>query len=150
LAAWDAWQRGEEGWTALAVYLIAAHHGKVRTVLRSTEGGDDVFGVRPEAILPPLPGWVPAALPLDLRPRAFGAVGAWDDAGERFTSIMPSWVGVVAELLGPELPGDPAPCAAVPVHEPRGLGPFRLAFLEALVRAADARASRWPGRGDVR
>jgi hypothetical protein len=34
---------------ALAVYLAGTHHGKARTVLRSTTGeGDDVFGVRAE------------------------------------------------------------------------------------------------------
>ena len=34
LACWPKWIAGEEGWTALTLYLIAAHHGKVRTVLR--------------------------------------------------------------------------------------------------------------------
>ncbi len=36
LAAWQAWLEKSNGLTALAVYLIACHHGKVRTVLRST------------------------------------------------------------------------------------------------------------------
>jgi hypothetical protein len=33
---------------------------------------------------------------------------------------------------------------SVPPDEPRGLGPFRLAYLEALVRIADWRASDRP------
>ena len=57
---------------------------------------------------------------------------------------------MVAEVLGPEVDGDPAPNEAVPESEPRHLGPFRLAYLEALVVAADARASRTPGAGDAK
>jgi CRISPR-associated endonuclease/helicase Cas3 len=147
LATWYTWRHGVDGWSALAVYLVAAHHGKVRTVLRSLEGGEDVFGIRPGETLPPLPGWLSTEQSLDLRPKAFGAIGEWEDASGTFTISMPSWVGMVAELLGPELPGAPSPSAAVPPHEPRSLGPFRLGFLEMVVRAADARASRRPGGG---
>lgn len=147
LAAWQQWQSDADGWTALAVYLIATHHGKVRTVLRGTAGGDDVFGIRSEDGLPPLPGWLPSEMRLDLSPKAFGATGEWNEFQGTFTPTMPSWVGMVAELLGPELPDDPVPCDVIPQDEPRCLGPFLLAFFETLVRVADARASRSPGRG---
>jgi len=146
LAAWQRWREKHDGWTALAVYLVAAHHGKVRTVLRSTDSGNDVFGIKPGDVLPSLPGWLSAELQVDLKPKTFGAVGTWDDAQNTFTLAAPSWVSMVAELLGPELPGDPVPCGAIPQGEPRSLGPFLLAFLETLVRVADARASRTPGK----
>jgi CRISPR-associated endonuclease/helicase Cas3 len=147
LAAWQEWQHNVTGWNALAVYLVACHHGKVRTVLRGTWSGDDVFGIRPEAILPPLNGWLASERTLDLRPKVFGAVGEWDESQNQYSLVMPSWVGMVAELLGPEVPDDPDPRSAVPETEPRKLGPFRLAFLEALVIAADRKASRVPGKG---
>jgi len=147
LAAWKEWQRKVEGWTALAVYLVACHHGKVRTVLRSTRSGNDVFGIESGDELPPLTEWLPSQMPLDLRPKVFGAVGEWDDSQNLYLAEMPSWVEMVAELLGPELPDDPEPHGAIPKSEPCKLGPFRLAFLEALIRAADVRASRQPGKG---
>lgn len=148
LAAWHAWQSKAEGWNALAVYLVACHHGKVRTVLRGTRSHDDVFGIKPGDSLPVLAEWLLSETPLDLRPKNFGAIGEWDDAGNNYSIVMPSWVQMVAELLGPELPDDPDPRSAITDEsEPRKLGPFRLAFLEALIRAADVSASRKPGRG---
>jgi CRISPR-associated endonuclease/helicase Cas3 len=148
LAAWQEWQGKVAGWTALAVYLVACHHGKVRTVLRSTQPeGEDIFGIKPGSTLPQLAEWLLAERQLDLRLKAFGAIGEWDESQQIYTVIMPSWVGMVAELLGPELPDDPNPCGALLENEPRRLGPFHLAYLEALVRAADVRASRTPGKG---
>ena len=150
LVAWRRWQEKVNGWSGLTVYLIAAHHGKVRTVLRSSEKGNDAFGVRSGDKLPALPPWLPEIGEkeiLDLAPKSFGMVGQWDGEDNTFTPITPSWVSLVAELIGPEISTDVAPCDAVPQMEPRGLGPFRLAYLEALVSAADARASQLPGRG---
>jgi CRISPR-associated endonuclease/helicase Cas3 len=148
LAAWQEWQNSVEGWCALAVYLVACHHGKVRTVLRGTKSGEDVFGVEPGDSLPAMAEWLVAEGRLDLRPKAFGAIGEWDESQNLYSVTMPSWIEMVAELLGPELPGDPDPhLAIIDENETRGLGPFRLAFLEALVRAADVRASRKPGKG---
>src|SRR5207237_3236033 len=55
LAAWEAWQQGDDSQlTGLAVYLIASHHGKVRTVLRATGRRDAVFGV---SECEQFPGW---------------------------------------------------------------------------------------------
>lgn len=168
LAAWRKWRDGEEGWTALAVYLIACHHGKVRTVLRSTQkrakkaafqaqkiatthaegqAGDtdlrEIFGITSEDRLPKLAGWLEDEIPLELRLKIFGSIGKWNT--DTFDLEEPSWVQMVAELLGPEIPGQSVAEDAIPKGEPRELGPFRLAFLEALVRAADVKASRTPG-----
>lgn len=148
LYCFDRWCGGVEGWTALAVYLVAAHHGKVRTVLRSRlPDAADVFGVLDGDRLPPLDGWLEGEYALSLACRFFGAPGEWSDGEDAFLLASPSWVGTVAELLGPEAPGNPSPCDAVPMSEPRHLGPFRLAYLEALALAADVRASRRPGAG---
>lgn len=148
LAAWQKWQLGEGGWTALAVYLVSCHHGKVRTVLRSTSKKNaDVFGIKPDEVLPALPEWLAEDTKMNLQPRAIGSTGKWD--GNRFIVSAPSWVGMIAELLGPELSDDPDPCDVIPPHEPRRLGAFRLAYLEALIRAADVRASSKPGKGGL-
>jgi hypothetical protein len=145
LAAWEQWQHRADGWTALAVYLVACHHGKVRTALRNTGTGDNVFGVGSGDVLPALAEWSNSDHSIGLGPRIVGAVGSWD--GDAFYAESPSWTEMVAELLGPELLGDPDAGFAVPEDEPRSLGPFRLAFLEALIRAADVKASRNPGKG---
>ncbi|MBV9925498.1 MAG: CRISPR-associated helicase Cas3' [Acidobacteria bacterium] len=148
LAAWQEWQLGKDGWTALAVYLVACHHGKVRTVLRSMNTKNaDVFGIKPDDALPALPGWLWEETKLNLQPRAIGSTGEWD--GNHFIVSAPSWVGMIAELLGPELLNDPDPGDVIPPHEPRRMGAFRLAYLEALIRAADIRASRRPGKGGL-
>jgi len=148
LYCFDRWQARVEGWTALAVYLVAAHHGKVRSILRSRKkAGADVFGVDDGDRLPAVDGWLDQDSTLSLACRGFGASGAWGQDDESFRLLSPSWVGMIAELLGPETKSDAAPVDAIPESEPRHLGPFRLAFLEALMVAADIRASRRPGAG---
>jgi CRISPR-associated endonuclease/helicase Cas3 len=145
LAAWQLWLGGKAGMTGLAVYLMAAHHGKVRTVLRSTAGTGDVFGVLQADVLPRLSGWYEEDVTLDLSPRLFAAPGYWID-DNTYEATMPSWTAVVSELLG-EAVRPESSATAVRKGEPTELGPFALAFLEALVIAADHRASAAPGRG---
>ena len=107
-----------------------------------------MFGIRDGDKLPPLHGWLDVEYALNLDCRVFGATGEWERWRRwAFRMDSPSWVGMVAEVLGPEAPSDPFPGEAVPINEPRHLGPFRLAYLEALVVAADVRASRKPGAG---
>jgi len=140
LAMWKSYREGDALYPALAVYLAAAHHGKVRTVLRATTSeGDDVFGVRrdPDALDLLSERW-----PLDFSVAKDGAEGSWQD-GE-FVVTGHGWTGLVADLLGPWRSDDRSEVGAVPANEPRRLGPFVLAYLEALVRVADWRASEKP------
>lgn len=106
--------------TDLVAYLIAAHHGKVRLVLRSlpreTRPPDDRLyarGVWSGDVLPPVTvdglRVPPLTLRLDLMEIGEGAMGA-------------SWSARTASLL-------------------ERWGPFQLAWLETMVRLADWRAS---------
>lgn len=153
LAAWQRWQQGDGSHlNGLSVYLIASHHGKVRTVLRATGKRDAAFGVLEGERFPGWSGLPSEPLTLPTGVRRFGAEGSWSSDGQVFTprwSPYTSWPALVAALLG-ELPvcDREEPQAATDAgQEVTGLGPFRLAFLEAVLRAADARASTSPGRG---
>jgi CRISPR-associated endonuclease/helicase Cas3 len=140
LAMWRRYRDGTASYPALAVYLAAAHHGKVRTVLRSiTDIGDDVLGVprTPTAIDVDGSPWS-----MDFSVAKDGAEGQWE--GDSFLLTGTGWTGLVSDLLGPWRAGDSAHSAVVPHSEPKQLGPFALAYLEALVRAADWRASSKP------
>jgi CRISPR-associated endonuclease/helicase Cas3 len=106
----------------LVAYLIAAHHGKVRLSIRSLpnepapDGDDRLFarGVWDGDTLPAVPiGKVTVpSITLDL---GFMQMGEGRHG--------PSWLARTISLRD-------------------RLGPFRLAFLETILRAADARASR--------
>jgi CRISPR-associated endonuclease/helicase Cas3 len=142
LAMWRRYRDGGAKYPALAVYLAATHHGKVRTVLRSTTGeGDDVFGVRtdPDTLMFGAEQW-----PLDFSVAKDGAEGRWE--GDEFVLTGQGWTGLVADLLGPWRPEENSDAGVIPTSEPRHLGPFALAYLEALVRVADWRASERPSK----
>ena len=117
-----------EGWSRdadLVAYLIAAHHGKVRLNLRALPRE------RPPTDSPALTRFARGVWEGDELPRFEVAGGEhWEGGGLRL-SVMEmgwdevsreSWTERTRELLG-------------------RLGPFRLAWLETLVRVADWRAS---------
>jgi CRISPR-associated endonuclease/helicase Cas3 len=147
LAAWDAWLNGDKELSALAVYLIASHHGKVRTVLRSTMGvGRDAFGVEDDMTLPPVPGVFPNAARLRTDAKYVGAFGEWNHTSTLFTLMSPSWLQMIGELLGQKRESELSTSEVIPEHEPRELGPLVLAYFETLLRVADIRASCQPGK----
>jgi len=113
----------------LMCYVVAAHHGKVRTSIRSmpneTRPTDDrrfARGVHEDDPMPEVhlgSGVMAPAITLSLAPMELGL----SDDGQ------PSWAERVLGLLD-------------------NYGPFRLAYLEALLCAADRRASAKP-RGNA-
>jgi CRISPR-associated endonuclease/helicase Cas3 len=140
LAAWRQRLADTSELTALALYLIASHHGKIRTVLRNVRRGDNLFGWQANDD-PLLIEGHPSCV-MDLSVRHFAGNGQVNWASKSFKPGRPSWIALVEELLGPAWRGDVTPQIAIPANEPRALGPFQLAYLEAVFRAADARASR--------
>jgi CRISPR-associated endonuclease/helicase Cas3 len=122
----EGWQRLGAAQVDLALYLIAAHHGKVRLSIRSmpderipnTLGALFARGVWAGDALPAvdLGGNIsaPAVAALDLSPMLLGRVD-----GQR------SWAERMLNL-----------------RDCQEIGPLRLAYLEALIRAADMRASK--------
>ncbi|CAG0931560.1 MAG: hypothetical protein EFKGCFLK_01881 [Rhodocyclaceae bacterium] len=124
LASMLAWisHRQNEPDADLIAYLIAAHHGKVRMSLRAV----------PEEQAPPQPErryargiWEGDSLPsIELPAEAIPETTLRLDLMEFGEGDMgPSWTDCVQRLLD-------------------AYGPFRLAWLEALVRIADWRASK--------
>lgn len=118
--AWLAHHDGEPQ-ADLIAYVIAAHHGKVRLSIRSLpdETGDPKNAERLFArglfdgdTLPAIPGYTETATTLSLQLMHMGA----DENGR------PSWLARMIALRDT-------------------LGPFHLAYLETLLRAADMRAS---------
>ena len=109
----------------LAVYLVLAHHGKVRLSLRPlawASASDDVACVRGVEEHDRIPS-------VDLEP------------GERSPEVS---VSLEVARLGVSQSGPSWSERAWRLVERPDLGPFRLAYLETLVRAADWRASAEP------
>lgn len=151
LAAWWRYYRDQAvDFPALAIYLIAAHHGLVRTVLTSRSAPAKQPNVAGIPITEP-----PPALPwhekpddnwqLDFAPTSDGTNGTFSENANGdlvFTPAAPGWSALVADLLGGwEADALQTAAGAVPGNEPHSLNPFHLAFLETLLRAADCRVS---------
>ncbi|OGV72286.1 MAG: hypothetical protein A3K19_21785 [Lentisphaerae bacterium RIFOXYB12_FULL_65_16] len=145
LALWHQYFREGGNFPALSIYLATTHHGKVRTILTARNlAGDDVCGIPLNT--GPLP-WQ-GGMPMDFACVVDGCAGAFTPDGTGFVSESPGWTALVADLLGgwEARPPDPVRLAVRDNAEPAHLGPFALAYLEAVVRCGDARASRNPSR----
>jgi len=143
LVLWHQYFRQGAGFQGLAIYLVAAHHGKVRTVLTArTRKGNDVCGVPKDTALVPWDG----GLPLDFSCVNDGADGEFSPDGTTFVCRSPGWTALVADLLGgwTQRLEQPALLALRNTYEAAHLGPFALAYLETLIRCADGQASQNP------
>lgn len=119
---------GTDNSSHLVAYLIAAHHGKVRMAMRSPVSrltgppdGRYLLGFNTADSKPDV---IPAnrlgdgtLIPKTPIKMGIASVGLQDDG-------RPSWLSMAIDLRDKE-----------------GMGPFKLGYLEALVRAADVRAS---------
>ncbi len=119
----------------LVVYLAAAHHGKVRLRVgwMPGESGHDpprIMGVQDGDELPRLTLWDGAEVPaLTLDTALLGLAADGGAASGGAANGPRSWAARMRAL-----------------YERTEVGPFRLAFLETLVRIADWRASESPSR----
>ena len=142
LAAWHRYYHTESAdFPALTIYLIAAHHGLVRTTLSSREktGKPNICGIPINRDFP-LP-WQ-ANWKLDFECARDGTSGGFSEDGHSFVCNAPGWSGLVADLLGGwESDAPKGASGAVPFDEPHSLNAFNLSYLEVLLRAADARTS---------
>lgn len=142
----------------LVAYLAAAHHGHTRLTVRAMPGENDdapsgtrvirqVRGVRSGDVLPAItvpdgPGReeVTPGVTLDL-----GVLGLEGHGPGMHGPGMdgPGMDDLAQQGLGPTSAGGPSWTERVEnLLDRADLGPFRLAFLEAMVRVADWRASR--------
>jgi CRISPR-associated endonuclease/helicase Cas3 len=107
----------------LCIYVIAAHHGRIRATLRSINGEPQgvVFGITDADTLPSVTIGSQSVPGSPLTPSRFSGVGSADDG-------TAPWQELSDALLTQH-------------------GPFQLAFFETLVRLADWKASSDPSAG---
>ncbi len=132
--------RGGPSFVDLVAYLIAAHHGKVRLSIRSVPGESEppMLGSRAENL--------PASLCQELEPDlpVPFARGVWH--GDELRLVRVPNVGQLPPTIRLDLrlvrlgEGSWAERMRRLLHDER-LGPFRLGYLEALLRVSDWRAS---------
>ena len=116
----------------LVAYLIAAHHGKVRLSLRALPGEEGPKPPRPADTLFARGVWDGDVLPAE------GSEALEIDS----ETIPPTALDLAYMRLGEdELRGASWLARTVGLRDAGTLGPFRLAFLETVLRAADWRAS---------
>ena len=131
------WEQGEPGWSELAVYLIACHHGKVRLALGA-------HGAKPISDLPDgrlrLNGGDEPGVDLDMKWFGFAPPSTYNQENQTVSVDGLSWPGLVGRLIG----GFDMQSAS-----DLAIGPFRLAYLEALIRCADWRGSERCDEGDT-
>lgn len=118
--AWLQTNGGSHKAGDLVAYLVASHHGKVRLSIRSLPQENEP----PEDILFARGIWNGDELP--------SINGILDGGVELDLSLMQMGEGSWLERI-------------IRLREDPKLGPFRLSFLEAVLRAADGRASRKEG-----
>lgn len=118
--------------TDLEIYLVAAHHGKVRLSIRALPDEDK-----------------PKDADGNLQPERKFARGIWDDDNLPETNlgndnVFPATIlNLDALSLGKSTNGEPSWLERM-INLRDELGVFRLAYLEAIVRAADVQASACP------
>ena len=116
----------------LVAYLIAAHHGKVRLSLRALPGEEGPKPPRPADTLFARGVWDGDVLPAE-------GSEALEIDGE---TITPTALDLAYMRLGEdERRGASWLARTVGLRDAEAFGPFRLAFLETVLRAADWRAS---------
>ena len=116
----------------LMLYLVASHHGKLRLAIRSLPGQD---GLRSSE-------YAPHRI---LGIESGDALPAVDLGGG--VAIPPVALDLSPVEIGGGVNGRSWLARSLALRDSPELGPFRLSFLEALLRAADARASAKAEKG---